>query len=68
MLHPRHEAVLTRNSKTGQFEDKTKNVSRYQLQSAYGQVIIVCNGGRGYPYGPANARILADPKTSRTCQ
>jgi hypothetical protein len=60
VIDPRREAVLIHE--TGQFHDRTRDVSRYEIQTASGTVGIVFNGGpRIFPYGQARVRILRDP-------
>jgi hypothetical protein len=61
VIDPRREAVLIRDHETGPFQDKTGDVSRYEIQTASGTIGIVFNGGRVYRYRQARVRILRDP-------
>jgi hypothetical protein len=62
VIDPRCEAVLILDRKTGQFQDKTGEVSGYKVQIANGTIDIIFNGGRVFRYGSARVRILRDPE------
>lgn len=61
MIDPRREAVLIRNQKTGAFEDRTREIRRYQHR-ADGKVDIEFTSSRTYPYGRSRVRALGDPQ------
>jgi hypothetical protein len=60
VIDPRCEAVLIADGNTGQFDDETHDVVRYETQSS-GRIEIVYRSGRPYSYGPERVRILRNP-------
>ncbi|WP_406631360.1 AAA domain-containing protein [Amycolatopsis sp. WGS_07] len=59
MIDPRSEAVLIRNRQTGVFEDKTREVARYEFQPAHQRIHLTFTGkGKTFPYGPDRVQIL----------
>jgi very-short-patch-repair endonuclease len=60
VIDPRCEAVLIADGNTGQFDDETHDVVRYETRSG-GKIDIVYRSGRAYSYGPARVRILRNP-------
>jgi AAA domain/Protein of unknown function (DUF2726) len=62
VIDPRREAVLILDHKTGQFHDRTRDVSRCEIQTASGTIgIVFTSGPRVFPYRQARVRILRDP-------
>ena len=61
MINPRGMAILIRDLKTNEFEDKTWQVSG--IQPAGQRIGVVFNGNnKVYWFGPDRVRILGDPK------
>jgi hypothetical protein len=62
VINPRSEAVLIHNRRTNQFDDKTRNVSRYEFQPANQRIgILFNNRNQVFAYGPDRVRILRGP-------
>lgn len=59
MIDPRRVAVLIRSSRTGQFEDQTQEIARYETLPS-GQVQVVYLSGRSYPFPPGRVQITSD--------
>jgi hypothetical protein len=60
MIDPRDRAVLIRNSTTGQFEDKTREILNVSNIGEY--IEIIFTGSKRYTYRRDRVRVLRRPK------